>query len=293
MGRPRCARILRTTTGSVSCAMRRRGPPQCGQVRTGATSPARQSSDVQLLASSSTAATTEPGRRARTGSHGHPSRLLMGSLVLLVAGVAWIPPSRWRLASTLPFAQSLPRGQEAGSRTGPRPSDLRRVRRIPLRSREGCGAHPRASSWPFEWIANPATARVFARSPTAERATFVALPLRSVARPRARTGPASPRASTIPRMQEVKAAGAPPTNSSRRRWRVICLAWVLASFFWNATFDPQGVHADWITPWRCWDEIAPPGNFPPSAVLHPYLERALLWVSVPFVALGLRTLWKG
>lgn len=94
-------------------------------------------------------------------------------------------------------------------------------------------------------------------------------------------------------MQEVRAADAPSAKSSRRRWRLWCLAWVLASLAWNATFDPQGVHADWITPWRCWEGISPPGNFPIRTVLHPYLERALLWLSVPFVALGLRTLWKG
>ena len=37
-------RILRTTTGSVSCAMRRWGPPQCGQVRTSTEKTRRRSS---------------------------------------------------------------------------------------------------------------------------------------------------------------------------------------------------------------------------------------------------------
>ena len=44
MGSPRWARISRTTTGSVSCAMRRRGPPQCGQVRTSTAKTRRRSS---------------------------------------------------------------------------------------------------------------------------------------------------------------------------------------------------------------------------------------------------------
>jgi hypothetical protein len=35
---------LRTTTGSVSCAMRRRGPPQCGPVRTSTANTRRRSS---------------------------------------------------------------------------------------------------------------------------------------------------------------------------------------------------------------------------------------------------------
>ena len=44
MGSPRWARILRTTMGSVSCAIRRRGPPQCGQVRTSRAKTRRRSS---------------------------------------------------------------------------------------------------------------------------------------------------------------------------------------------------------------------------------------------------------
>ena len=47
MGSPRCARILRTTTGSVSCAMRRLGPSQCGQVRT-STAKTRRGSSAQF-----------------------------------------------------------------------------------------------------------------------------------------------------------------------------------------------------------------------------------------------------
>jgi hypothetical protein len=44
VGSPRWWRILRTTMGSVSCAMRRRGPPQCGQVRTSTANTRRRSS---------------------------------------------------------------------------------------------------------------------------------------------------------------------------------------------------------------------------------------------------------
>ena len=44
VGWPRCPRILRTTMGSVSWAIRRRGPPQCGQVRTSTAKTRRRSS---------------------------------------------------------------------------------------------------------------------------------------------------------------------------------------------------------------------------------------------------------
>jgi hypothetical protein len=44
VGLPRWARILRTTTGSVSCAMRWRGPPRCGRVRASTAKTRRRSS---------------------------------------------------------------------------------------------------------------------------------------------------------------------------------------------------------------------------------------------------------
>ena len=47
MGSPRCPRILRTTMGSVSCAIRRRGAPHCGQVST-STAKTRRRSSAQL-----------------------------------------------------------------------------------------------------------------------------------------------------------------------------------------------------------------------------------------------------